>query len=265
MEKFSGLTLFSIATSNYLNYWSDLVDSCLANLDTAENIQWLLLTDRVDQIPPHIRLALGENLVVRRIEHSEWPYPTLLRYEYLLDSAEDITGSGVVYIDADMLVASRDFLPELFLLLKENDLVLVPHPGYYREGGFNRILFYLKHPRLILRDLHLEIKQGSLGTWETRRQSSAYVPRKLRKTYACGGIWFGKKEAIINLCGQLSQSINDDLKRGIIAKFHDESHLNHFAAYNLPTFATPAFCVDPTYPQLEKISPIVIAVDKKET
>jgi len=265
MHKLSGLTIFSIATSKYLDYWVNLIDSYFSTNSTNPSVKWLLLTDRPNEIPERISSTLGENLIVRQIQHSEWPYPTLMRYQHILDSLQDISTSSFVYLDADMLITSKDFVSSIMTLLNDSPLVLVRHPGFYREAGIDRIHFYLLNPRYAIRDLVLSIRFGAIGTWETNRDSTAYVPRALRKAYVCGGIWFGKSDAIFNMCSQLSRATNHDLDKGIIAKYHDESHLNHFNAFSRVTLVPPALCFDPTYPQLKKLSPIVIAVDKKES
>jgi hypothetical protein len=263
MHKPSGLTIFSIATSKYLDYWVNLIDSYFSTDSVDPSAKWLLLTDRPNEIPERISSALGENLSVRPILHTEWPYPTLMRYQYILDSMQDISTDNFVYLDADMLIASADFISSIMSLLNDNPLVLVRHPGFYRQTGIDRLQFYALNPKYAIRDLNLSIRYGSIGTWETNKDSTAYVPRAFRKYYVCGGIWFGKSDAIFRLCSQLSKSINRDLDKGIIAKYHDESHLNHFNAFNRVKLMPPALCFEPTYPQLKKLSPIVIAVDKK--
>lgn len=261
----SGLTIFSVATDKYLGYWIDLVDSYFANDDNEYRVQWLLLTDKASSIPETTKQLLGSNLVVRDIKHSPWPFPTLLRYQYILDSLHVVDNSDFVYLDADMLIVSKDFVSTVKEALGERNLVMVQHPGFYRESGVEILKFYCKHPRFILKDLILLVRQGSIGTWESNRESSAFVPRPLRKKYVCGGIWFGKKTAIAEMCVLLSKSIENDLTNGVIAKFHDESHLNHFYSYNELTAMTPALCFDATYPQLSRLSPLVFAVDKNRS
>jgi hypothetical protein len=258
----SGLTIFSVATDKYLSYWIDLVDSYFANENTECQVQWLLLTDDASSIPETTKQLLGSNLVVRDIKHSPWPFPTLLRYQYILDSLHTVNNSDFVYLDADMLIVSKEFISTVKEALGRSNLVMVRHPGFYRESGVELIKFYCKHPKFIVKDLILRLRQGSIGTWESNRESSAFVPRPLRNEYVCGGIWFGKKTAIEEMCILLSRSIENDLANGVIAKFHDESHLNHFYSYNEITTMDPALCFDASYPQLSRLSPLVFAVDK---
>jgi hypothetical protein len=103
---------------------------------------------------------------------------------------------------------------------------------------------------------------GGLGSWEEKVESDAFVPRHLRKKYFCGGVWFGKRESIFALLKNLSNATENDLKKGIIAVWHDESHLNRWASENVHGEESPELCFDETYPQLHGLSPSVTAVRK---
>jgi hypothetical protein len=63
----------------------------------------------------------------------------------------------------------------------------------------------------------------------------------------------------------LMQNIELDLQSDFIANFHDESHLNAFIVDKKIKILTPEFCYEPSYPQLKKISPKIVAVDKSAT
>ena len=55
------------------------------------------------------------------------------------------------------------------------------------------------------------------------------------------------------------------LKNGIIAKFHDESHLNAFASQSKSiTWLNPEYCFEPSYPNLNSLDPYLHVVDKNE-
>ena len=88
------------------------------------------------------------------------------------------------------------------------------------------------------------------------------IPRKYRKKYFCGGIWFGSNKAIKNMCSVLSQSIEKDLSKNIVALWHDESHLNQYSIHNDVNELSSEFCFDPTYPNLKGLRELVRAVDK---
>jgi len=60
----------------------------------------------------------------------------------------------------------------------------------------------------------------------------------------------------------LSARIEQDLSRNVIARFHDESHINWFAATYKINLLRPDLCFDSSYPNLKGIAPRILAVDK---
>ena len=61
---------------------------------------------------------------------------------------------------------------------------------------------------------------------------------------------------------QLSFNVQEDTNRGIMAIWHDESHLNQWAANNYHGDESPRLCFDETYSHLSSLDPIVHAVRK---
>ena len=256
------LTIFSIATDRYLDFWIDLASSANLYLDKEIKLQWILFTNRESAIPENIRLELGSNLIIKNMESMPWPMPTLMRYQLLSEVMEDISGDIVMYLDADMVMREKISMSDLTYALNKEEVALIQHPGYYRPSGFSRCLFYYKNPYYIIRDSLINLRFGSLGTWELNRNSKAFVSRFKRKKYVCGGTWFGKRESIIAMSKLLSARINLDLKTGYIAKFHDESHLNWYASQFKCSISAPIYCFDENYPQLKGLNPKIIAINK---
>lgn len=65
--------------------------------------------------------------------------------------------------------------------------------------------------------------------YERRKQSLAYIePRKPPYHYFMGGIIGGRTSEFIEMTKTLASNIRDDYERGIIARFHDESHVNRY-------------------------------------
>jgi hypothetical protein len=256
------LTIFSVATDRYLEFWLELLFSAEQFLDKDLNVQWILFTNRETDIPRAVSETLGTNLVTVRFESSPWPTPTLLRYELLVKAADKIEGEIVMHLDADMLFAGSLTKKDLIQSIGNYEIALVRHPGYFRPYRFAKVMFYFKNPRYILSDLKSCLLNGGRGSWEKNSDSLAFVSRKDRKVYVCGATWFGKKNSIIDLCSSLSLRIQEDLSKNIIAKFHDESHLNWFAANNEVSLLSPKFCYDENYPQLSGIKPTLVAVEK---
>jgi hypothetical protein len=66
------------------------------------------------------------------------------------------------------------------------------------------------------------------------------------------------------LITQLEHNVKDDLDNGIIAKWHDESHLNAWAAKNDFRLANSAYCYDSTYQNIKHLESIITAVQKPQ-
>jgi hypothetical protein len=259
------LTIFTVATGRYLDFWVQLVNSGEEFMGNSVKTQWLVLTDQGEKIPAEIVNKLGPRLSVVPISHEPWPYPTLRRYEYLLFAKDKVAGDYIMHLDADMVFV--DFVDELDITkpLVESEIACVSHPGYFRPRGSERVKFYGKNPRKFIQDMKLFLKFGGVGTWEQSASSTAFVPRALRHDYVCGGCWFGTKSGVLEMAESLNRNIELDLQSDFIANFHDESHLNAFIADKKIKILTPEFCYDPGYPQLKDISPKILAVDKNLT
>ena len=65
--------------------------------------------------------------------------------------------------------------------------------------------------------------------YERNKKSLAYIaPYGKNYTYYMGGLNGGTAEAYLNMIHTLAHNIRDDYNRGIVAKVHDESHINAY-------------------------------------
>ena len=68
--------------------------------------------------------------------------------------------------------------------------------------------------------------------YERNPKSLAYIPYTCLagKIYACGGVNGGKADAYLEMITELAQRVDRDEAKGIIARWHDESHINRYLA-----------------------------------
>jgi hypothetical protein len=118
------LTIFSVATDRYLEFWLELLSSAEKLLDKDLKVQWVLFTNREKDIPTSVTDRLGTNLVTVRFESSPWPMPTLLRYELLASVSEIVEGEIVMHLDADMLFASPLSKDDLYQAMGNHKVAL---------------------------------------------------------------------------------------------------------------------------------------------
>ena len=138
-----------------------------------------------------------------------WPRATLMRYHAILANRKLFRGYGqIFYIDVDMLVVSKIDTEEIV----SKGITAVLH------GGFPT-------------------------TFERRPESTAYVSEFITKPYYQGTIVGGLTTAFLDMCGTIARNIDEDDRRGIVAVWHDESHLNHYLLLHPPSkVLSPAFC-----------------------
>ena len=48
------LTIFSVATDRYINYWSEMVESYLKTNGSELKVQWIVFTDKSELINPDL-------------------------------------------------------------------------------------------------------------------------------------------------------------------------------------------------------------------
>lgn len=171
------------------------------------------------------------------IAHFPWPINTLMRF-YYMDRFKKFYKDYdfVYYIDSDMIVEANineELLPN------NSGLVGVQHPLQKKE---------------IL---------GYRPSFEDNKNSLAFLPEKKDEVYFQGCLFGGASEDFIKLVEVLNDRTNRDLKNNIIAKWHDESHLNwYFNTVNFPKVLSSDYCYPMAFPNLG-LNKKIIHLDKK--
>jgi len=255
-----GLVVFAVGT--YLPYCLSLIQSIISNAENRECWNFYVFTDQ-PEVLDSFELPYINRLSVIRVNCMSFPEASLMRYELLTQHFQHSppTEDVLVFSDADMLVVDH---PERIVQTGNSRPTFVLHPGFWRPPFAERVKLYLSTPQILMIDLYLVLRFGGIGTWETNSSSSAHVRRRLRRQYFCGGFWFADRQCFMWVCEQIASSIQRDRRIGIMARWHDESHLNAFATKNLKNVLDSSYCFEPTYPQLKTLPPTVIAIDKSK-
>jgi hypothetical protein len=257
------LGVLTVATNIYFDYWREMALSLNAISKLSDNIVLHVFTDQMSEVE-RVKTELKNIFVVgHEIANFQWPEATLLRYTIIDRYAEELSEDILMHLDADMVI-NQSPLGIVRNASKSNQICLVSHPGYWRPKAFlARVDFYRQNISVFLNDIRMVLKIGGLGSWETDKRSSAYVSRRNRRNYVCGGTWFGKRNIFLKMVSDLSQNVSGDLEQNRIAVWHDESHLNYWASKNVYVSLDPELCFVSTYPQLQGITPVITAIDKK--
>lgn len=136
-----------------------------------------------------------------------WPNATLMRYHGILEKEMlFVSYDNILYCDIDMLLVS-DISQDIF----KKGITAVVHPGY--PDAFDR-----------------------------NPASTAYVPNILHPTYYQGCLVGGSRDEFLIMCSNLAAQISIDRAFGVMAIWHDESHLNRYLIDHPPVISLP-----PTY------------------
>lgn len=156
------------------------------------------------------KLPSTDRVVYIHQDRLGWPFDTMNRYHAYLASEDLLRTQDYLFAcDADMLFVGEVGDEVL------GKLVATEHPGFV----------------------------GRRGSYETNPSSKACVFDYEGRQYFAGGFYGGETEAILQLLQVNTSNIDDDLSRGIIAVWHDESHWNRYCIDHKPTvILNPSYC-----------------------
>ncbi len=192
-----------VATAKYIKFLPKLLDSIQQYWMTDLQTDVHIFTNRVKDCD----MLLSQNefdrgvIQYHEVEHNAWPAATLYRFHFFKKYMRHITGHYVFYIDADTIITSpigKDIL---------SPRTVVQHCGFVNGGG----------------------------SWETNQASRSYTPPSLRTKYYGGGFWGCDLVNFKMLVDRAVDMIDDDLAKGIMPVWHDESVLNAYMASAEPT------------------------------
>lgn len=215
-----------IATNDYTVFLNPLVESIERFFLPNEKKKYFIFTDKD---------VILQNSEIIKIKSKPWPGDTLYRYHHFCSIEDKIREFDYVYyLDADMLVV--DEVGEEVL----TELLGVQHPGFI---------------------------WNTAGTPEDKQtNSTAYLQRKDVKQYCCGGFNGGSTKEFLKLSKTIKKNIDKDDESGIIAVWHDESHLNKYFSINPPTKILDAgYCAPETaweVPFRKKILALDVSADQ---
>lgn len=249
--------------SAYVEYWKQMAASLSRSIEDEYPVVFHVFTDRPNLVRLIAEDIPSHTVRIYQVASLGWPDATLLRYQFFNDHIDAIRENFLLYLDADMEI-QHSFRAKINTLWKKDRLSLVQHPGYYRPRGLERLWLYLGHPVLAVRDAFELVKVGGIGAWERNPASRAFVERRLRNRYVCGGCWMGPRQEIAGMIEDLAAATRQDQLDNFTAKWHDESHLNAYFATHGAELLGPEWCYADGYRNLARITPIVRAVEKGE-
>tara|TARA_Y100001937_G_scaffold45472_1_gene63877 strand:+ start:3977 stop:4693 length:717 start_codon:yes stop_codon:yes gene_type:complete len=198
------ICIITIATNDYIQFLDKLLTDVENNFLDGHEFHCLLFTD-------HELEEVSDNVKVSYIQHKQWPEPALKKYNYINSEAEFLKDFDYTYLfDADVGIV--DTVGEEVL----EDLVGVLHP------------YKILEPKEIY-------------PYEKRKESTAYVPDENHDKYYAAAFVGGRASTFLKMAKTISERVEEDERNGIIAKWHDESHLNKYFNENPPVQLSPSY------------------------
>jgi histo-blood group ABO system transferase len=196
------IVLHLIATGKYERFLQGIIESARNHFLNQHQLKFVVYTDC-----DHILNSDDLDVITIRIEHEAWPGPTLKRFHFFSLAEEIIKSSDFsFYIDVDSKFIREVDFDDLGISQDFKGNIGTLHPGYY----------------------------GQSGTPERRPLSTAFISPVKRNSYFCGGFFGGSSDQFFQLIIANRQNIDTDLSNGIVAIWHDESHLNRYFFDNPP-------------------------------
>lgn len=201
-----------IATGRYICFWEEFYKTATQFLFPKHDVHYFVFTDANS-----VEFEENENVTKIFAQSSKWPISVCDKYATLLSGKE-------YYKDCDYLFhfnANMKFIAPI-----EDELLPKEENEYVCVGE------WLNHK---LRG------EADKFPYERNPESSAYIPYGEGKHYYMGGVHGGRTQEYISMCEALEKSIRKDFNNGIIALWHDESHINKYFLDKNPYIIPPEY------------------------
>ena len=194
-----------LCTGPYRLFWDDFYSSIEEKFLPETEKRYFVFCDNLASLEE----GYGDNERVHlvHLDAMPWPLITLLRFRYFLSIEEELKSCDYLMfsnanIACEQIVTEGEFLPREGA---GENMSFVQHPGFWHKPACNAPL-------------------------ERGRKSLAYVPYNCKTPYVIGAMFAGEAKAFLRMSHVLNDRIEADLKRNVIARWHDESHLNRYVA-----------------------------------
>lgn len=111
--------------------------------------------------------------------------------------------------------------------------------------------------------LHAGYVDSQSAPWERHTSSTAYIQPGKERAYYVGGFNGGTRDEYLHMATTIRNGVDTDATRGIMAIWHDESHLNYYLSEYPPAITlSPAYCFPETELANPRWKPKIICLEK---
>lgn len=226
------IAILYIATGRYRVFWPQFYTTLMQFFfPTTEKHIYVFSDSEPEYFTSH-----GENAsCITHIltENRPWPFMTLFRYQIFLSAQEFWTKHDYVFfINADY--------------------------AFYQPIG-SEILPTAEESGLVVAELQKSLDLAPEDyPYERNPESLAFIPVGEGKHYLTGAFNGGTTSDFLELCRQINEATEADWKKGIVAVWHDESHLNAYLLHRKVKILPPWY-VWPSYNTNQRNRHLVVA------
>lgn len=223
------IAILYICTGKYNQFFEDFYESSERYFINSAKKHYFVFTD-------DLNISNDSNVTVIEKKCEGFPLDSLMRFEMFLSIKEELKNYDYIYFfNSNMLFVDNityDILPE-----KDGEIAFVLNAGYYNKTPF-------RYP------------------YERNPRSEAFIPfrSKFNYKYVIGGVNGGKSKDYLKFCEVCHESIMKDHNKGIMAIYHDESHINKYYFENGGKALHPSYAYAEGY--LLPFKPLIIIRDK---
>lgn len=190
------VAILNISIGSYKIFWKDFYLSMEKNFLPNSPKHYFVFSDT--------NIFYGasfDNVTFIKQKNLGWPYNTMKRFQMFQRIASKLLCYDYVFfLNSNAYI--NETMDEKFISRNKNIITIV-HPGLYGTP-LDKMPF------------------------ERNPKSNAYVKYGDGKFYVQGAFIGGKSKNFVDMINELNRLTEDDLKNGIIAKWHDESFLNKY-------------------------------------
>ena len=202
------IAILYICTGPYDIFWKDFYNTAEKHFLRNIKKEYYVFTDS-ETISP------GERIHIIYQKQMTWPFPTLYRFKLFNMIKNKLENFDFIFFFNSNMLFINDVGEEI-LPSNTEKLVAVLHPGFHD-------------------------KNNNDFTYERNPSSHAYIPYGVGEHYYMGGLNGGLAIDYLEMIDRLEKNTDNDLFNGIIALWHDESHLNCYLV------GKPIKILDPSY------------------
>lgn len=200
------IAILYICTGRYAQFFDGFYESAEKFLLPGMEKRYFVFTDQE-------QLTTAENVELLIRPCRGFPEDSLFRFDRFLEIKDKLKDYDYTFF----FNANMRFVAPVGEELIEERLTAVLHPGYYDKPAW-------RYP------------------YERNKQSKAYIPaHEENYHYYMGSLNGGRTADYLALAETCSRHIHEDWDKGIVACYHDESHLNRYLREHNSKALSPAY------------------------